>query len=101
MTGVLTPNPARATVHERPPQTPRDPSQLAKLIVDIAAGETEDRPLTPEEQGKDPAAALRYQYIPRIIFTIFWAWGHRLKQSQFKRIGTYVQPRRSQTGSFR
>jgi hypothetical protein len=36
---------------------PRDPSQLAKLIVDIAAGEVEDRPPTPEEQGKDPAAA--------------------------------------------
>ena len=35
---------------------PRDPSQLAKLIVDIAAGEVEDRPPTPEEQGKDPAA---------------------------------------------
>jgi hypothetical protein len=36
---------------------PRDPSQLAKLIVDIAAGEIEDRAPTPEEQGKDPAAA--------------------------------------------
>ena len=35
---------------------PRDPSQLAKLIVDIATGEVEDRPPTPEEQGKDPAA---------------------------------------------
>ena len=35
---------------------PRDPSQLAKMIVDIASGETEDRPPTPEEQGKDPAA---------------------------------------------
>ena len=35
---------------------PRDPSQLAKLIFDIAAGEIEDRPPTPEEQGKDPAA---------------------------------------------
>lgn len=37
---------------------PRDLSQLAKLIVDIAAGEIEDRPPTPEEQGKDPAAAV-------------------------------------------
>lgn len=36
---------------------PRDPSQLAKLIVDIAAGEVEYRPPTPEEQEKDPAAA--------------------------------------------
>jgi hypothetical protein len=36
---------------------PRDPNQLGKLIVDIAAGEVEDRPPTPEEEGKDPAAA--------------------------------------------
>jgi hypothetical protein len=38
---------------------PRDPSQLAKLIVDIAAGDVEDRPPTPEEQGKDRAAVER------------------------------------------
>jgi hypothetical protein len=36
---------------------PKRPAQLAKLIVDIATGEVEDRELTPEEQGKDPAAA--------------------------------------------
>ena len=36
---------------------PRDPNQLAKSIVDIATGATEDRPPTPEEEGKDPAAA--------------------------------------------
>ena len=35
---------------------PRDPAQLAKLVVDIATGEAEDRGPTPEEQGKDPAA---------------------------------------------
>jgi hypothetical protein len=35
---------------------PRDANQLAKSIVDIATGETEDREPTPEEQGKDPAA---------------------------------------------
>jgi hypothetical protein len=35
---------------------PRDPAQLAKLIVDIATGEVEDREPTPEEQGKAPAA---------------------------------------------
>ena len=35
---------------------PHDPNQLAKLIVDIATGEVEDREPTPEEQGKDPAA---------------------------------------------
>lgn len=33
---------------------PRDPNQLAKLIVDIASGEVEDRLLTPD--GKDAAA---------------------------------------------
>jgi hypothetical protein len=38
------------------PKRPRDPAQLAKLIVDIATGEVEDREPTPEEQGKDPAA---------------------------------------------
>jgi hypothetical protein len=36
---------------------PRDFSQAAKLVVDIATGQVEDRPPTPEEQGKDPAAA--------------------------------------------
>jgi hypothetical protein len=36
---------------------PRDPNQLGKLVIDIAVGEVEDRPPTPEEQGKDPAAA--------------------------------------------
>lgn len=35
---------------------PRDPLQLAKLIGDIATGQVEDRPPTPEEEGKDPAA---------------------------------------------
>ena len=35
---------------------PRDPAQLAKLIVDIATGEVEDRKPTPEEEGKDPGA---------------------------------------------
>ena len=35
---------------------PRDPAQLAKFVVDVATGEIEDRELTPEEQGKDPAA---------------------------------------------
>jgi hypothetical protein len=33
---------------------PRDPNQLAKLIVDIATGDTED-PLKTDD-GKDPAA---------------------------------------------
>jgi hypothetical protein len=39
------------------PKRPRDPNQLAKTIIGIATGEIEDRPPTPEEQGKDPAAA--------------------------------------------
>ncbi len=33
------------------------PSQLGKFIVDVATGAIEDRPPTPEEEGKDPAAA--------------------------------------------
>jgi hypothetical protein len=39
------------------PKRPRDPNQLAKSIVGIATGEIEDREPTPEERGKDPAAA--------------------------------------------
>jgi hypothetical protein len=38
---------------------PRDPAQLAKLIVDIATGEVEDREPTPEEQGKSAKAVKR------------------------------------------
>jgi hypothetical protein len=44
------------TVPEHRFKRPRDPAQLAKLMIDIASGEVEDRPPTPEEQGKDPAA---------------------------------------------
>lgn len=36
---------------------PRDFSQAAKLVIDVATGQVEDRPPTPEERGKDPAAA--------------------------------------------
>lgn len=35
---------------------PRDPNQLAKLITEIASGEQDDRPLTPD--GRDLAAVL-------------------------------------------
>lgn len=42
-----------------PRKRPRDFSQAAKLVVDIATGEVEDREPTPEEQGKDPAAVRR------------------------------------------
>ncbi len=38
------------------PKRPRDFSQAAKLVIDIASGQVTDRELTPEEQGKDPAA---------------------------------------------
>jgi len=38
---------------------PRDANQLAKLIVDVASGEIEDRKPTPEEEGKDPRAVNR------------------------------------------
>jgi hypothetical protein len=38
---------------DRSRKRPRDPNQLAKLIVDIATGDIED---TPEDDGKDPAA---------------------------------------------
>ena len=40
----------------KPPKRPRDFSQAAKLVIDVASGQVEDRPPTPEEQGKDPAA---------------------------------------------
>jgi hypothetical protein len=38
---------------------PRDTNQLAKLIVDIATGQVEDREPTPVEQGKSSAAMKR------------------------------------------
>jgi hypothetical protein len=38
---------------------PRDTNELARLIVDIATGEQEDREATPEEEGKNPAAVKR------------------------------------------
>ena len=41
----------------KPRKRPRDFSQAAKLVIDVATGQVEDRQQTPEEQGKDPAAA--------------------------------------------
>jgi hypothetical protein len=35
---------------------PRDPAQLAKLMIDIASGEVEDREPDPPLDGKDAAA---------------------------------------------
>jgi hypothetical protein len=40
----------------KPPKRPRDFSQAAKLVIDVATGQVEDREPTPEEQGKDPGA---------------------------------------------
>ena len=39
------------------PKRTRDPNQLAKMVVDIATGQVVDKSPTPEEQGKNPAAA--------------------------------------------
>jgi hypothetical protein len=41
---------------DRSRKRPRDFSQAVKLVVDIATGQVEDRELTPESQGKNPAA---------------------------------------------
>jgi hypothetical protein len=35
---------------------PRDPAQLAKLMIDIASGEVEDRAPESAPDGRDPAA---------------------------------------------
>jgi hypothetical protein len=42
---------------DKHPKRPRDFSQAAKLVVDIASGQVEDRELTPEERGVNPAAS--------------------------------------------
>jgi hypothetical protein len=44
---------------DKHPKRPRDFSQAAKLVVDIASGQVEDREPTPEEQGKTAAAVAR------------------------------------------
>jgi hypothetical protein len=41
------------------PKGPRDPAQLAKLMIDIASGEVEDREPTPEELGKRASRVAR------------------------------------------
>jgi len=37
---------------EKRPKRPRDPAQLAKLMIDIASGEVEDRELTLRNRGR-------------------------------------------------
>ncbi len=49
----------RAALVTKPPKRPRDFSQAAKLVIDVATGQIEDREPTPEEQGKDPVAVQR------------------------------------------
>jgi hypothetical protein len=53
-----TPANGGATMRAMPtrPRRPRDPNQLAKLIVDIATGEVEDPTV---DTGKDPKAVAR------------------------------------------
>jgi hypothetical protein len=41
---------------DKPLKRPRDPAQLAKLMIDIASGEVEDREPESAPDGKDPAA---------------------------------------------
>jgi hypothetical protein len=41
---------------DKPLKRPRDPAQLAKLMIDIASGEVEDRAPAPSTKGKDAAA---------------------------------------------
>jgi hypothetical protein len=41
---------------ENRPKRPRDPGQLAKLKIDIASDEVEDREPTPNQQGKHSGA---------------------------------------------
>jgi hypothetical protein len=44
------------TMPENRLKRPRDPAQLAKLMIDIASGEVEDRELPTIDPSKDPAA---------------------------------------------
>ena len=41
------------------PKRPRDPNQLAKLIVDIATGEVEEAPFVPQEGRKGVPGGLK------------------------------------------
>lgn len=50
-------NQGMTNTRPKPRKRPRNFSQAAKLFIDVATGQVEDRPLTPEEQGKETAAA--------------------------------------------
>jgi hypothetical protein len=43
---------------------PRDPTQLAKLMIDIASGEVEDRDLSRQPLGRQMARHLEPQQLP-------------------------------------
>ena len=47
----------QVAVIAKPPKRPRDFSQAAKFVVDVATGQAEDRAPTDAERGKNPAAA--------------------------------------------
>jgi hypothetical protein len=42
----------------KPPKRPRDPAQLAKLVVDIATGEVADSPARSTDDSVDASAAI-------------------------------------------
>ncbi len=50
---------ASGQVIGEPAKTHGDPAQLAKLMIDIASGEVEDREPTTEEQGKRASRVAR------------------------------------------
>jgi hypothetical protein len=45
-----------ALMSAKHPKRPRDPNQLAKLIVDLATGTINEVPANLDDSGKDPAA---------------------------------------------
>lgn len=44
---------------DKPPKRPRDPAQLAKLMIDIASGEVQDCEPTAAERGKSASRIAR------------------------------------------
>ncbi len=48
----------------KPRKRPRDPAQLAKLMIDIASGEVEDRDLSRQPLGRRMARHLEPQQLP-------------------------------------
>jgi len=44
---------------DKPPKRPRDPAQLAKLMIDIASGEVEGRDLVPKQSSNRRAGGVK------------------------------------------